>query len=324
MWDPIFDILRKKAAEGVEVRFLYDDVGTLQTLPNNYRTVLEKAGIKTAIFNPFRPHLNIAMNYRDHRKITVIDGNVGFCGGINLADEYINAYEKHGHWKDTAVLLRGSGVWNLTLMFLMMWQFTTTVETDFDRYRPTQAVPNEGYVQPFGDSPLDNLNVSENAYMQIINRATRYVYITTPYLILDNEMITALSTAAQSGIDVRIITPHIADKWYVHIVTRSYYSQLIRAGVKIYEYTPGFIHAKMFTSDDKVAIVGTTNMDYRSFYLHFECGVSFYNSPVAKDVRDDFLNTLQVCQPISLEEMEQLPLSRRILAKLLRLMAPLM
>ena len=324
MWDPILEILKKKAASGVEVRLLYDDVGTLQTLPTNYRSTLEKAGIRTAIFNPFRPHLNMAMNYRDHRKITVIDGNIGYCGGLNLADEYINAYEKHGHWKDTAVMLRGQAVWNLTLMFLMMWQFTTTVEADFDRYRPTMNLPSDGFVQPFGDSPLDNLNVSETAYMQIINRAHDYVYITTPYLILDNEMVTSLINAAQSGIDVRIITPHVADKWYVHMVTRSYYAQLIRGGVKIYEYTPGFIHSKMFVSDDQVAIVGTANMDYRSFYLHFECGVSFYQSTMAAKVRDDILRTLKVCQPVELDELNRAPLHHRAFTKLLRLMAPLM
>ena len=324
MWDSVLDILKEKAAAGVEVRVLYDDVGTLNKLPGNYRSTLEKAGIRTAVFNPFRPHLNMAMNYRDHRKITVIDGNVGFCGGINLADEYINAYERFGHWKDTAVLLRGKAVWNLTLMFLMMWQFTTTVENDIDRYRPTDDRPGRGFVQPFGDSPLDNKNVSENAYMQILNRANKYVYMTTPYLILDNEMVTALTIAAQSGIDVRIITPAIPDKWYVHIVTRSFYAQLIRAGVRIYEYTPGFIHAKMFCSDDEVAIVGTANMDYRSFYLHFECGVVFYQQEMARSVKEDILQTLQVCRPVTLEEMESLPLPRRLLAKLLRLVAPLM
>jgi len=189
---------------------------------------------------------------------------------------------------------------------------------------PTMNLPSDGFVQPFGDSPLDNLNVSETAYMQIINRAHDYVYITTPYLILDNEMVTSLINAAQSGIDVRIITPHVADKWYVHMVTRSYYAQLIRGGVKIYEYTPGFIHSKMFVSDDQVAIVGTANMDYRSFYLHFECGVSFYQSTMAAKVRDDILRTLKVCQPVELDELNRAPLHHRAFTKLLRLMAPLM
>lgn len=207
MWEPIFQILREKAAEGVDVRFMYDDLGSIMTLPANYAAKLRKAGIKCALFNPFQPHLNSMMNYRDHRKITVIDGNVGFCGGINIADEYINDYEKHGHWKDTGVLLRGDGVWGLTAMFLSLWNFTVPTDHDFARYRPTQPQPCDGFVQPFGDSPLDQINVSEETYMQIINRATRYVYITTPYLILDSEMITALQIAARSGVDVRIITP---------------------------------------------------------------------------------------------------------------------
>ena len=328
LWDQVLEILKQKAAQGVDVRVLYDGMGSLVKLPKDYDATLRSYGIQCGIFAPMRfcPHLSDypLLHHRAPRQITVIDGNIGYCGGLNLADEYINAYEKHGHWKDTAVMLRGQAVWNLTLMFLMMWQFTTTVEADFDRYRPTMNLPSDGFVQPFGDSPLDNLNVSETAYMQIINRAHDYVYITTPYLILDNEMVTSLINAAQSGIDVRIITPHVADKWYVHMVTRSYYAQLIRGGVKIYEYTPGFIHSKMFVSDDQVAIVGTANMDYRSFYLHFECGVSFYQSTMAAKVRDDILRTLKVCQPVELDELNRAPLHQRAFTKLLRLMAPLM
>ena len=323
-WNAILDILERKAAAGVEVRLIYDDFGCMFTLPRTYNDQMAARGIQCRVFNRLVPVLTLRMNNRDHRKLCIIDGKVGFTGGMNLADEYINAYEKHGHWKDTAVMLRGQAVWNLTLMFLMMWQFTTTVEADFDRYRPTMNLPSDGFVQPFGDSPLDNLNVSETAYMQIINRAHDYVYITTPYLILDNEMVTSLINAAQRGIDVRIITPHVADKWYVHMVTRSYYAQLIRGGVKIYEYTPGFIHSKMFVSDDQVAIVGTANMDYRSFYLHFECGVSFYQSTMAAKVRDDILRTLKVCQPVKLDELNRAPLHHRAFTKLLRLMAPLM
>ena len=264
------------------------------------------------------------MNYRDHRKICVIDGNVGFTGGINLADEYINAYPKHGHWKDTAVMLTGDAVWSLTQMFLQLWEFNCGEEKDQSLFRPTLCPPSDGYVQPFGDSPLDYDNVAENAYLQIINTASRYVYITTPYLILDNEMITALTVAAKSGIDVRIITPHIADKWFVHIVTQSYYRQLLEEGVKIYEYTPGFIHAKMFVSDDDVAIVGTTNMDFRSFYLHFECGVAFYNSSVIPKVKEDIDKTLAISQEITLDTIKSYPLYRRIAAAFLKMFAPLM
>lgn len=323
MWNPIFELLQRKVREGVEVRLMYDDLGSIQTLPTGYDKRIAATGIKVSVFNPFRPHVNSMLNYRDHRKICVIDGNVGFTGGINLADEYINAYPKLGHWKDTAVILKGEGVWNLTLMFLQLWCFTTDEHMDFERYRPTMSFPSDGYVQPYGDSPLDDLNVAESVYMQIINCATRYVYITTPYLILDNEMVMALSIAAQSGVDVRIMTPHVPDKWFVHPVTRSYYLPLINAGVKIYEYTPGFVHAKMFVADDKVAIVGTTNMDYRSFYLHFECGAAFYFSSVVNSVKQDILTTLEKCQLVTRKEAYA-NWRTRLLRAMLRIFAPLM
>jgi len=324
MWDPIFEILKQKAAEGVEVKVMYDDLGSIQTLPTGYDRQMRKAGIEVTVFNPFRPRLSSAMNYRDHRKITVIDGNVGFCGGINLADEYINAFPKHGHWKDTAVVLRGDAVRNLTLMFIHLWEFSNDVSLDLDRYMPTEQFESDGYIQPFGDSPIDNFNVAENAYIQMINCARKYVYITTPYLILDNEMITALTIAAQSGVDVRIITPHIADKWFVHMVTQSNYYQLIEAGVKIYEYTPGFIHAKMLVCDDEVAMVGTTNMDYRSFYLHFECGVLFYCSSIVEQVKNDILETFAASQEITLEASRSITRRHRLLRSILRAFAPLM
>ncbi len=325
MWDTILEILKEKVKEGIEVRVMFDDMGSVETLPPGYGTVLEKHGIKCAVFNPFKPHLNMAMNYRDHRKICVIDGNVGFCGGINLADEYINEYPKHGHWKDTAVALYGDGVWSLTMMFLTLWDFTKNeADLDYSKYMPTKHYKSDGYVQPYGDTPLDNTNVGENIYMQIINRATDYVYITTPYLILDNEMVIALKNAAETGVDVRIITPHIADKWYVHIVTRSFYKNLIRSGVKIYEYTPGFVHAKMFVSDDTSAIVGTTNMDYRSFYLHFECGVCFYYSTMVDKVKNDIEETLNKCQEITMDDVNQISIFRRILAAIIRIFSPMM
>ncbi len=324
MWDTIHKILREKAAAGVEIRLLYDDLGCIQTLPAHYARQLESEGIRTGVFNPFRPHLNMAMNYRDHRKICVIDGNVGFCGGINLADEYINEIVKHGHWKDTAVQLYGEGVWNLTLMFLTLWHFTTRQELPFDRYRPTASPPSDGWVQPFGDSPLDRYNVAENAYMQMIHRASQYLYLTTPYLILDHEMISALTVAAQSGIDVRIITPNIPDKRLVHAVTRAHYATLVRAGVRIFEYTPGFIHAKMFLCDDHQAIVGTANMDYRSFYLHFECGVAIYQSSVIPQIKEDFLATQALCQEVTREELAAVSPLKRMIQALLRIFSPLM
>lgn len=324
MWDTILEILEEKQGQGVEIRILYDDAGCFKTLPLGYDQTLREKGFQVVVFNPVQPRLNTVTNYRDHRKICVIDGNTGFTGGINLADEYINEVERFGHWKDTVVMLQGDGVWNLTEMFLQLWQFSSGEEMEVQQFRPTCSYPRDGYVQAFGDSPLDTLNVAENAYMQIINHAQRYVYITTPYLILDNEMMTALTIAAQSGIDVRIMTPHVPDKWYVHPVTRSYYLGLLEAGVRIFEYTPGFVHAKMFVSDDTTAIVGTTNMDYRSFYLHFECGVAFYNASVVLDVKEDFLKSQELCQEITLEEERQVNPLRRLGRSLLRLFAPLM
>ena len=327
MWNTILDILRQKAAEGVDVRVIYDDMGCIMILPTGYDRTLEQMGIKCRIFNPFVPILSSRFNTRDHRKICVIDGNVGFTGGINLADEYINAYEKHGHWKDTSILLKGEAVFNLTVMFLSMWDYldSTTGKTDYSRYYPTVWDENaKGYVQPFADNPLDDEAVGETVYLNLINKAKRYVYITTPYLILSSEMLTALTSAAKCGVDVRIITPHIPDKWYVHAVSRSHYQTLIEAGVKIYEYTPGFIHAKTFVVDDNYAVVGTINLDYRSLYLHFECAVWMYQTPSVAQVRDDFFKTQQISQEITLEECRSLSFPRRLGRSVLRVFAPLM
>ena len=327
MWNTILDILRQKAAEGVDVRVIYDDMGCIMILPTGYDKTLEQMGIKCRIFNPFVPILSSRFNTRDHRKICVIDGNVGFTGGINLADEYINAYEKHGHWKDTSILLKGEAVFNLTVMFLSMWDYLdgTAGKTDYSRYYPTVWDENaKGYVQPFADNPLDDEAVGETVYLNLINKAKRYVYITTPYLILSSEMFTALTSAAKCGVDVRIITPHVPDKWYVHAVSRSHYQPLIEAGVKIYEYTPGFIHAKTFVVDDDYAVVGTINLDYRSLYLHFECAVWMYQTPSVAQVRDDFFKTQQISQEITLEECRSLSFPRRLGRSVLRVFAPLM
>ena len=250
MWQTILDILERKAKEGVDVRLLYDDFGCLTTLPHKYDRVLIEKGIKCKVFNRFRPILNIIQNNRDHRKICVIDGHTGFTGGINLADEYINQKERFGHWKDTAVMLKGDAVWNMTAMFMDMW---TTLSGgkgawNFEDYLPHRYHPkpfeSDGFVQPFCDSPLDREIVGEHVYLNIINRAKHYVYICTPYLIIDNEMMTALCLAAKSGVDVRIMTPGIPDKKIVFLLTQSYYEPLLEAGVKIYEYQPGFLHAK--------------------------------------------------------------------------------
>ena len=289
MWNSVLDILKDKVKEGVDVRLIYDDAGCITTLPPDYCKTLRRYGIKAKLFNPIEPHLAMQMNNRDHRKIMVIDNRVAFTGGINLADEYINVKELHGHWKDTAIMLRGEAVWSLTVMFLTMWDFIKGEEADFDLYRPQvyqrELPPDDGYIQPFADNPLDDEPVGENVYLNMISRAKRYVYITTPYLIPSNEMMTALCNAARSGVDVRIITPHIPDKWYVHMVSRAHYSQLVEAGVRIFEYTPGFIHAKSFVADGLYAVVGTINLDYRSLFLHHECAVWMYKSSAVSGMK---------------------------------------
>ena len=323
MWNSILEVLKRKAAEGVKVRVMYDDLGCFFLLPKDYSRQLEQMGIECAIFNPFRPVLTVKQNNRDHRKIAVIDGKVAFTGGINLADEYINAYEKHGHWKDTAVVLEGKAAWSFTLMFLEMWQACKGCDEDFSAYYlPTQK-ETDGFVLPYCDSPMDTDNVGEHVYLQILNEAKDYVYINTPYLIIDDSVVSALCLAAKRGVDVRIVTPHIWDKRLVHMTTRSYYRELIRAGVKVYEYSKGFIHAKSFVSDDCIATVGTTNLDFRSLYLHFECGTWFYGSDAVMQTKEDFLDTLAVCQPILEEHCKANPFIK-LIQDILRLFAPLM
>lgn len=329
MWNSILEILERKAKQGVDVRVVYDDIGCLLTLPYRYNLELEKKGIKCRVFNKFKPVWSAKMNNRDHRKILVIDGHTAFNGGINLADEYINEYEKHGHWKDTAVMLKGEAVWSFTVMFLTMWNYLIGAKAgsyDYFMPRPEEIsqYKGNGYVIPFTDSPLDDEPVGENVYMNIINEAKDYVYITTPYLIIDNEMSTALTLAAKSGIDVRIITPHVADKWFVHAVTRAHYKKLVSIGVKVYEYTPGFIHAKSFVSDDKTAVVGTINLDFRSLYLHFECASWMYKTDCIAQIKADFLKTLEKCEEITLEKCKNVNIFVRFARALLRLFAPMM
>ena len=327
MWDSIFQILKRKAANGVKIRLIYDDLGCFFMLPADFTKQMEAAGIECAIFNPFRPFLTVKQNNRDHRKIVVIDGEVAFTGGINLADEYINAKEKYGHWKDSAIMLEGKAAWSFTLMFLEMWELCKRCAEDIASYYPWQFTPcdveSDGLVQPYADSPMDTENVGEHVYLQILNEAKDYVYINTPYLIVDDSMVSALSLAAKRGVDVRIVTPHRWDKWLVHMTTRSYYRELIRAGVKVYEYSNGFIHAKSFVSDDVIGTVGTTNLDFRSLYLHFECGTWMYGSRAIMQIKQDFLNTLPMCQRIEEKDCAKY-LSSKLFQEILRLFAPLM
>ncbi len=328
MWNSILEILKTKAQQGVDVRLIYDDIGCIFTLPSKYHLELEAMGIKTARFHPLTPILSVHINNRDHRKLMVIDGHTGFTGGINLADEYINAYEKYGHWKDSAFLIKGEAVWSLTNMFLTMWEYVRGTKENIADFIPSKfpeiAESSNGFIQPFSDNPLDGEAVGETVYLNLINKAKDYIYINTPYLILDNEMLTGLSTAAKSGVDVRIVTPFIPDKRIVHTVTRSYYSLLLNSGVRIYEYTPGFMHSKTFVADDEVAVVGTINLDYRSLYLHFENGVWLYQTPSVLEIKEDFLETLHVCQEKNAADYNDLPTAKRIKLAVLRLLAPLL
>ena len=326
MWRTILDILERKVQEGVDVRLIYDDMGCLTTLPHKYYETMRSKGIKCQVFNPFRPILNIIQNNRDHRKFCIIDGYVGFTGGVNLADEYINQKERFGHWKDSAILLEGDAVWSMTVMFLTMWDHCCGWEEEFRHFRPEPSAvrPWTGYVQPYTDTPLDRETVGQAVYLNMISKARKYIYITTPYLVIDVATNTALCNAAKAGVDVRIITPHIPDKRYVFEVTRAHYPPLLEAGVRIYEYTPGFIHAKNFVVDDRFATVGTVNLDYRSLFLHFEDGVWLCEAPCIRDIRKDFEDTLSVCQRISLRQWRHLNPLLQLYRNILRIFAPLM
>ena len=326
MWSRVLEILQRKAAQGVDVRVLYDGTCAILHLPYGYPKTLEKLGIQCRVFAPIRPFISTAYNNRDHRKILVIDGHTGFTGGVNLADEYINRRERFGHWKDTAVMLRGDAVRSMTVMFLRLWN-----AGDKDRvYEPYLIEPTAptgrdlGYVIPYGDSPMDNVRLGEMVYLDMINTARDYVYIMTPYLILDNEVLTALTFAARRGVDVKVILPGIPDKKYTNVLAKSHYRELTEAGVEIHEYTPGFLHAKQFVSDGVRAVVGTINLDYRSLYLHFECGVYLYKSPVIDDILADFKTTLDRCRAVTMEDIKKQKTITRLTGAILKLAAPLM
>ncbi|MBQ8321151.1 MAG: cardiolipin synthase [Clostridia bacterium] len=325
-WDSILEILKEKAKAGVKVRILYDDFGCFFLLPSNYPKKLKEYGIECVAFNPFRPFLSSIQNNRDHRKICSIDGKVCFTGGINLADEYVNEKVRHGHWKDTAVMLTGEAAWGMTVMFLEMWELSTLKTENIKDYMPDFSLPEgfaEGFVQPYCDTPIDKENVGENVYLKIIQNTKNYLYINTPYLIIDEVMSHSLALAAKSGVDVKITTPGIGDKWFVHETTRSYYRDLINSGVEIYEYEKGFNHAKTFVSDDEIATVGTTNLDFRSLYLHFECGALIIKSPAIQDIKNDYIETLKKCKRISFEDCKR-NIPRKLLQNILRLFAPLL
>lgn len=327
MLNTIQDILAKKVTQGVEVRFMYDGMVALNQMPNSYLTELKNLGIRAKQFSPIKPILSTSYNNRDHRKILVIDGKVAFTGGINLADEYINEKLRFGHWKDNAIMVKGDAARSFTMMFLQMWHAEEGTEEDYERYLriPHGNDELDGYIMPYGDNPFDADRIGESVYLDLINTAEEYVHIMTPYLIIDDQMVSAMAFAAKSGVDVKIIMPHIPDKWSAYTLARTYYEELIRSGVKIYEYTPGFIHSKVFVSDNKKATVGTVNLDYRSLYLHFECGVYIYGGHVIDEIDRDFDETLEKSHLITLEAARDISFIQKFVGRFcLRLFAPLL
>ncbi len=327
MWGRILDVLTRKAKEGVEIRVMYDGMCEISTLPADYWKLLEKQGIRARAFAPIKPVVSTHYNYRDHRKILVIDGKVAFNGGVNLADEYINRIERFGHWKDTAVMLKGPAAQSFALMFLQMWNVPNKEEPDYDTWLTginVRPEPVKGYVMPYCDCPLDGYKVGESVYMDLLYRATDYVHIMTPYLIIDDRMRTALQFAAERGVDVKIILPGIPDKKMAYSLAKTHYRALHDSGVKIYEYTPGFVHAKVFVSDDIKAVVGTINLDYRSLYHHFECATYMYKTDCIADIEKDFRNTLAECRTVTAETIKNEKISYKITGVLAKAIAPLM
>ena len=325
MWDGIEKILRRKAAQGVDVRLIYDDFGSLKGLPVDFVVQMERARIRCIPFNPVVPLLSLVMNHRDHRKIVVIDGTVAYTGGVNLADEYINVQQRFGYWKDAALRVEGDAAWNFTVAFLNFWNSFRPSEMDYGTFRPrTQTPPvSDGVVQPYADSPLDEEPVAETVYLNILSQTQRYVYIYTPYLAIGEEMLDGLKNAAKRGVDVRLMLPGIPDKKLVFRLSRSYYLPLLRAGVRIFEFTPGFLHAKCWVSDDCTAVVGSINMDYRSLFLHFECGVLLHNNSQIHALREDMQATLRRCREVRISDCRT-SLPGTALDSVLRLLSPLM
>lgn len=327
MWREILDILKRKAKQGVDVRVMYDGMGCIATLPRDYNEYLERQGIKCRIFSPIVPLISTHQNNRDHRKILVIDGAAAFSGGINLSDEYINERLRFGHWKDTGFMVKGEAVAGFTAMFMELWSINDETLEDCGKFIEASkdySVNTDGFVVPFCDTPLDDVYLGKRAYINNLNTALNYTYIMTPYLVIDDEMYESMKYAAQRGVDVKIIMPHIPDKKYAFYLARTYYKELLRAGIEIYEYTPGFIHAKMSICDGDKAIVGTINHDYRSLYLHYECAAYMMNVPAIIDIERDFKDTLELSQKITLEEVKNFNIFTRIIGYIIRLVAPLL
>lgn len=319
-------VLEERAKSGVEVRILYDDVGSVGFIDPGFIKRMEEIGVQCRVFNPVNPIINLFMNNRDHRKITVIDGEAGFTGGYNLADEYFNIVNPYGYWKDTGVKLIGAAVKSLTVMFLEMWNAMGETDKTYEKYLKdcSDCPASDGYIQLYADSPLDNEPMGENVYLNLIKSAKHRLYIATPYLIITDEMERELCLAAKRGVDVRVITPGIPDKKLIFKITRSYYYGLVRDGVKVYEYTPGFLHAKQVLCDDYSAVVGTINFDYRSLYHHFENAVLMHGCSAVNDIADDFLKMLEASGEVTGQYREKKKSVLRISQCILRLFAPLL
>lgn len=332
MWESILNILKEKVAQGVEVRFMYDGMNSLSTLPYTYYKTLRSYGIKTRVFSQIIPALSTVQNNRDHRKIAVIDGKVAFTGGVNIADEYINKKERFGYWKDAAIMVKGEAVANFTNMFLQMWNYNEKTETDDLKYLKThkdletETVDAEGFFLPYGENPFDGDEVAKRVCLDMIQSATDYIYIMTPYLVLDDEMIDNLTYAAKRGVEVRILLPHIYDKKSAYLAARTDFPTYLEAGIEIFEFQPGFVHSKVVLVDDKKATVGTVNMDFRSFYLNFECGLYIYNhSTVLAAIKDDFTQSFKKSQQINLLTFHKTySWYKRLGGALLRIISPLL
>ena len=324
--DRLFEILKRKVEEGVEVRFMYDGFCTLK-LPRNFLGRCQALGIQCAVFSPLRPILSSYQNNRDHRKITVIDGEIGYTGGYNLADEYANLITRFGYWKDAGLRITGNGVQSLTGMFLQAWDIANGWHTDaYGRYMKVESPVAEGgaIISPYADAPENDRDTASDVYCQILDLAEDYVHIMTPYLILDERMRRSLEFAAERGVDVTILLPHIPDKKIIFMIARGYYPELIKAGIKIYEYTPGFLHSKLFVSDGCIASVGTINLDYRSLFLHFENSVLVYDEETADFIEADFNATLAQSERMYLKTYSKFPWYKRAFGRLMRVFGPLM
>ena len=324
MWDALFALLREKAAEGLDVRLMYDAVGSLSKAPPGYYKVIRAAGIRCKVFSPMSPILSTHQNNRDHRKVCIVDGTVAFTGGINIADEYINAVtRKCGHWKDCGLRVTGEAVDSMTVSYLQMWNLTERRQEAFEPFLKKYFVPSGGFVVPYTDQPFDAYNVCRAVYLDILNTARSYVYIMTPYLVIDSELKSALVYAAQRGVDVRILLPGQCDEPIAKTIGITYYRELLSGGVKLYAYAPGMLHSKVFLSDDEKAVVGTVNLDYRSLFLTFENAVYLCRHPAVGTVRADFEETFGLCRPITEATYKSYGVFKRIAGRIMRLFAPL-